>query len=161
MDDDGLKGFEQGEAGLQNLIDNWEQIERRALKAVTAVLVPRLREAAPARVSTRQGGNSLPNGALKTACRGVVHVGKSGDDPSTARADFGKYTWIAHIVDRGHDAPYERALKRANATSRAITHRPTPPHPFVRAVQDSTAAAAQTAFSEAMTKGMTEALNHG
>ncbi len=156
MDDDGTQGFAAGEAALQNLTDNWEAIERKALRAVTAVIVPRLKEAAPIRVSTQQGGNSLPNGAFRTKCRGKIHLGKGGDDPSTATADFGDITWIANIVDKGHRAPHSRLLIRKG---KPITGKPTPAHPFVRSVQDSTASAAQQAYEDAINQGSKDALN--
>lgn len=139
---------------LQALASQFGAIQKKALRAVANAIKPRLAEAAPVRVSPQQGGNSLPEGALRDAVRGTVRMG-DGSEPPSAIVDFGKLSYIAHIVDVGHRAPHARALSRAGYKP---TGKPTPAHPFVRSVQDSSASLAQETFEAAMTAGITEAL---
>lgn len=146
--------WDQQVADLEALAAQFRNIERQALRAVANAIKPRLAEAAPVRVSPQQGGNSLPEGALNAAVRGTVNMG-DGNKPPTASVDFGKLSYIAHMVDVGHRAPHARALTRAG---HVITGKPTPAHPFVRSVQDSSQELAQTTFEEAMTAGIEAAL---
>lgn len=146
--------WDQQVADLEALASQFKNIERKALRAVANAIKPRLAEAAPVRVSPQQGGNSLPEGALKAAVRGTVNMG-DGSKPPTAIVDFGNLSYIAHMVDVGHRAPHARALTRAG---HAITGKPTPAHPFVRSVQDSSQQLAQETFQTAMQAGIEEAL---
>ena len=139
---------------LEALASQFGAIERKALRAVANVIKPRLAEAAPVRVSEEQSGTSLPQGALRDAVQGHVNMG-DGTNPPTATIDFGKLSHIAHMVDAGHRAPHAKAFTRAG---HAVTGRPTPAHPFVRSVQDSSAELAQQTFETAMTEGITAAL---
>ena len=131
--------WSEGIANLESLAAQFAEIERKALRAVADVIRPRLAQAAPVRVNAKQGGNSLPEDALKAAVRGHIHKGTSVDDPTQVIVDFGK---LSHIR-----APHARALSRAGLK---VTGKPTAAHPFVRSVQDSSAAAAQTAYEETM-----------
>lgn len=140
---------------LQALASQFGTIERNALRAVANAIKPRLAEATPVRGIALGGYGPLPEGALKSAVQGHVNMG-DGTTPPTASVDFGKLSYIAHMVDVGHRAPHARALSRAGHTP---TGKPTPAHPFVRSVQDSSAALAQQTFEDAMTKGINEALN--
>ena len=83
---------------------------------------------------------------------------QTADAPASAIVDWAKLSYIAPIVNIGHKQPPTRALARAN---RPITGKPTPAHPFVRAVQNGTAAAAQTADEESMNEQITKALQGG
>lgn len=155
---DGTDGFDDGLAGLRNLIDSFDEIQRTALNAVADVVKPRLATAAPERVSVKQGGNSLPPGALKAAVRSRVNVGKQGtakSDQATVQIDFGKLTHIADFVDRGHKPPNSRL---AGSLGREVASKPTPAHPFIRSVEDSSRETAQQAYRDAMTEGITKAL---
>lgn len=154
MADDGTDAWEHNEAGLQNLIDNYDTIQRNALQAAADAVAPRLIDAAPRRVDEKRGGNSLPEYALKGAVRARVALDKI-TGKLQAVIDFGKLTWLAHIVDIGHNPPHSvLAIKLGHE----ITGKPTPAHPFVRAVQDSQQKTAQAAYTAAMTEGMTRAL---
>lgn len=154
MSDDGTDAWEQNEAGLKNLINDYDTIQRKALLAAGQAVAPRLIDATPKRSSDSRGGNSLPIYALKGAVRAHVAPDKE-TGKLQAVIDFGKLTWIAHIVDIGHNPPHSvLAIK----LGREITGKPTQAHPFVRAVQDSQQKTAQAAYSAAMTEGITRAL---
>ena len=147
--------WEANLAALENTINSIEKIQRKALKAAAEAVAPRLAEAAPLRVSAKQGGNSLPEGALKESVR--PHVVRDKDTGQLqAVVDFGKNTWIAHIVDIGHNPPHSViGLKLGQDVDSSKT---TPAHPFIREVQDSERSNAQKAYEEAITAGMNEAL---
>lgn len=147
--------WEQNIANLESLASQFKDIERKALRKVASEIKPRLAQATPTgRVGPHQGGNSLPLGTLKGNVRGRV-VSATADSPAAAIVDFGKYTWIANIVDRGHRAPHARALSRAG---HKVSGKPTPAHPFVRAVQDSSQAQAQETYTAAMTAEINKVL---
>ncbi len=155
MADDGTKGdWDAGISGLQNLIDSFDAINRKALKAAAEAVAPRLAEAAPERIDEKHGGNSLPPGALKAAVRSTVQKDKE-TGKLQAVVDFGIHTWRAHIVDIGHQPPYSNLAKKVG---REVTAKPTPAYPFVRAVQDTQQQVAQAAYAEAMTNGTNKAL---
>ena len=140
-------------AGLQNVIDDYEALQRKALKAAAEAVAPRLIDAAPVRVSEKQGGNSLPEYALKGSVRAKVEKGKDGK--LLAVVDFGKCTHIAYFVDRGHQPPHAKLAKRLN---RRASGQNTPAHPFIRSVQDSSRALAQTTYEESLTNSIKAAL---
>ena len=139
---------------LEALAQSFGTIQQQALRAVVGAIKPRVIEATPVQVSGEQGGDTLQPGQLKASVRGRV-LKQTAENSAKAVVDWGKQSWIANIVDRGHRAPHARTLQRAGRTT---TGKPTPAHPFVRAVQDGTAAAAQTAYEESMTEQMTKAL---
>ena len=149
--------WDEGLANMEALAARFKDIERTALRAVVDVIKPRLAGAAPIKVSAEQGGSSLPEGTLKASVRGRVHIATGDDDPSTAVVDFGKYSHVAGWVDVGHRPPHARALSRAGHT--VSTTKNTPAHPFVRAVEDSSQAAAQQAYETAMTAEIKGVLN--
>lgn len=135
-------------ANLEALAAQLKNIERKALRAAAAVVKERLIEATPVRVSEEQGGNALAPGALKAAVRMRVNVGDgTPENPSTTTVDFGKLSYVANFVDRGHRPPHARSLSRAGLTS---SGKNTPAHPFVRAVEDSSAQTAQDAYTETL-----------
>lgn len=140
--------------GLENLASQFGAIERKALRAVANAIKPILQAKTPVRGLAEGAMGPLPEGALRNAVRGHVDMG-DGTKPPAAVVDFGPLSYVAHMVDVGHRAPHARTLARAG---RSITGKPTPAHPFVRSVQDSSASLAQSTFEDAMTEGITNAL---
>lgn len=153
MADNGTKGFDENIAKLERMADALPAIERNALQAAADAVAPRLIDATPVRVSEKQGGNSLADYELKAAVRPHVGFDRSRGKLQ-AIIDFGKLTWIAHIVDVGHNAPFSRLAKKLGRS----TGRNTPAHPFVRATQDAQLATARKAYQAAMTEGINAAL---
>lgn len=132
---------------FEQVLQQQNQIKRRALQAVNAVVLPRLVEAAPERLDVKEGGNSLEPGLLKAAAHGIVHIGAGGDDPSYAECNFGPLDHIARFVDTGHKPPHARDLERRGLKDERDR---IPAHPFVRQVQDECEASAQEAFETTM-----------
>lgn len=142
-------------ATLTNTINNLDSIQRKAMKAAANAVAPRLVEATPLRVSPKQGGNSLKEGELKESVR--THVEKDKETGKLcAVVDFGKHTWIAHLVDVGHNAPYSKVGIQLG--QQIDSAKSTPAYPFIREVQDSERTTAQEAYEAAMTEGMNESL---
>jgi HK97 gp10 family phage protein len=140
-----LTGFKELEQKLLSL-ESGEQadaIERRALRAVGAVIKPALEAATPVRGNVY---GPLPKGALKTSVRARTRLGKNGE-PSVEIVDFGNLSFIAHVVDVGH--------VNANA-KKGRKH--TPAHPFIRSVEDATHEAAADAYLETLEAGIVEVL---
>ena len=139
---------------MENMVDEFDAMQKRALMAAAEAVVPALEAAAPERVDEHQGGKSMPQGALKANVRPFVRKSKE-TGLLQACLDFGrKYSWIAYIVDRGHRAPFAKF----NSKFGKAVGRSTPAKPFIRAVKDSSFEVAQAAYAESMAEQMTAAL---
>lgn len=123
-----------------------DRIQRTALRAAGNVIAEELESVTPIRVTTAYG-DSLPEGALKEAIRVRVSVPKDGEAPSTT-VDFGKLSYIAHIVDIGH--------LNANAKD---GRRHTPAHPFIRAAEAASHEAAADAYLASMQEQIDEEMS--
>lgn len=145
-DDVLISGFNEIEAQLLSLESGEvaDKIQRDALRAVGNVIKPALIAATPTR-KTPAYGKALPEGALKDAVRAVSHLGKDGEAP-TETVDFGKLSYIAHIVDHGH----------VNVRSKKRTH--TPAYPFIRAVEETTRAEAAEVYVATLQAGINKVL---
>jgi HK97 gp10 family phage protein len=143
--DEQLSGFKEIDAMFQRLEQGPETdaLQRKALRAAGAIIATELQSVTPIR---EDGGKGLAPGALKAAVRQRVSVPTDGSAPS-AKVDFGKLTHIARLVDSGH----------INANSKVRTH--TPAHPFVRAAEAASHAAAVEAYIETMKIGIAEILD--
>lgn len=121
------------------------QFERKALRAVAALIQPALKAATPEE-TTVPGTTSLPRGALRAAVQSRIHIGTNGE-ASTLAVGFGKLGHVARFVDEGH----------ANPTAhRAKAKRNTPAHPFVREVQETTANTAVDTYVSSMQQQIDE-----
>lgn len=132
-------GFQELSEKLLSLAsgETADRIQRAALNAAGAVIVGTLRTVTPERTDEVYG-KSLPAGALKRAVRKRVRLPKDGQAPEVD-VDFGKLTYIAHIVDIGH--------VNANAKG-GVKH--TPAYPFIRGAEDSSRADAADAYLATM-----------
>jgi hypothetical protein len=145
-----IEGFKEIEAQLLSLESGEviDQIQRDGLRAAGAVIKPALVEATPERTDPIYG-KSLPKGALKAAIRTRVQIGKDGE-PSTEIVDFGKLSYIAHIVDVGHANP---------TAKKGMKH--TPAYPFIREVEDATREEAIEAYTTTVQAGIDKVLSEG
>jgi hypothetical protein len=145
-----IEGFREIEAQLLSLESGEviDQIQREGLRAAGAVIKPALIEATPERTD-KVYGKSLPKGALKGAVRATAKVGKDGA-PGVETVNFGKLSYIAHIVDVGH----------ANPTARkGLKH--TPARAFIRKVEDATREEAIDAYVTTVQAGINKVLSEG
>lgn len=122
-----------------------DRIQRAALRAAGNVIKDALIPATPTRKTTVYG-KSLPAGALKAAVRTRIKLPKDGE-PASATVDFGKLTYIAHIVDVGH----------MDAMNGGRTH--TPAYPFISAVEDSSLESAADAYLTTMQAEIDKVIN--
>lgn len=139
-----ISGFDEIEAALYSIEsgETADRIQREALMAAGKVIMPALLAATP--VKTVPGG--LPEGALKASVRARTHLSKDGEAP-TETIDFGKHSWIAHIVDIGHVNP---------TATKGLKH--TPAYPFIRDVEEATHAEAVEAYVSTLQAGINKAL---
>lgn len=144
-----ITGFKEIEAALLSLESSEviDQIQRESLRTAGNVIKAALIAATPTRVTTAYG-DDLPPDALKEAVRAVARLGKNGE-ASTETVDFGKLSYIAHMVDIGHVNP---TAKNPNK----LKH--TPAHPFIREVEDATREEALDAYVSTMQAGINEVL---
>ena len=139
-----ISGFKEIEAALYTIESGEaiDRIQRSALRAAGNVIAPALEAATP--IKTEPGG--LPDGALKAAVRMRTRLPKDGEAPAEI-IDFGKHSWIAHIVDHGHINP---------TAKKGLKH--TPAYPFVRDVEEATHAEAVEAYVSTMQAGINKVL---
>lgn len=145
-----LSGFKEIDAMLQRLEQGpeIEALQRKALRAAGAVIKAELRAVTPVRETKGRGKRALPIGAMKAAIRSRVSVPADGSAPSVT-VDFGKLTYLAHIVDIGH----------VDFKSGGRTH--TPAHPFVRGADEASHDRAAAAYVETLRAGVREIMNGG
>ena len=123
-----------------------DRIQRSALSAAGDVILDGLESATPIRASTVYG-KSLPEGALRDALRKRISLPRDGT-AAEVDVDFGKLSFIAHIVDIGH--------VNANAKT-GRTH--TPAYPFIRSTEDATRSEAADAYLSTMREGINRELS--
>lgn len=139
-------GFQELSDKLLSLSSGEEadRIQSDALRNAGNVIKNELIAATPLRKTTAYG-QALPEGALRDAIRLRIKLPKDGEAAS-ATVDFGKLTFIAHIVDVGH----------VDAMSGGRTH--TPAHPFIRAVEDASLEASTDAYLTTMQSEINEVI---
>ena len=134
----------EDDGGITELLFKFEQlaggqerdrIVRKGLRAVGTIVKDALRAATPERPDT-PSGTALRPGELKAAIRSRVRIGQEGQS-STETTDFGKLSYVANFVDGGHINPRARRPGKLSYT---------PPHPFVRGVEESIGAEASEVF---------------
>src|SRR5665213_6126 len=145
-----IEGFKEIEAQLLSLEsgEKADEIQREALRAAGDVIKSALVTATPERTD-KVYGKSLPAGALKAAVRSTAKVGKDGT-PGVETVNFGKLSYIAHIVDIGHINP---------TAKKGLKH--TPAYPFIRGVEDATREEALEAYTTTVQAGIERVLAEG
>ena len=142
-----ITGLEQVQTALKNAGPKLSRLAYlRALGAAGKVLQAEVQERAPVKTDLREGGNSLPPGALKSDIQvqvsstdqgGQVKVGPS---PKTAHVaywiEFG-YTLTSHGQKKGR---------------KAIKH--IPARPFLRPARDTVGEAAIAAFQNTLIENL-------
>lgn len=142
-----LSGFKEIDDMFQRLEQGpeTEALQRKALNAAGAVIAAELESVTPVK-TIKTAGSSLPQGALKAAIRRRTSIPSDGSAPSTT-VNFGKLSYIAHIVDIGH----------VDFNSKGRTH--TPAHPFIRGAEAASHDKAAAAYIETMRAGVEEIMN--